>query len=73
MNAAFLMDDASFKAKYGFDKPVKEDSIVTSCKVGGRANKGKVFLEEQGYPDVKVYPGSFTDWKASGGDIEYLQ
>ena len=67
------MDDASFKAKYGFDKPAKEEPIVTSCLVGGRANKAKLGLEEQGYTDVKVYSGSFTDWKASGGDIEYLQ
>ena len=54
-------------------KPTKENSIVTTCLVGGRANKAKIGLEEQGYKNVKVYPGSFTDWKASGGDVEYLQ
>ena len=70
MNTAFQMDDASFKAKYGFDKPAKGAPIVTSCHVGGRANKAKQGLEEQGYTDVKVYSGSFTDWKASGGEIE---
>ena len=67
------MDDAFFKAKYGFDKPAKENSIVTTCLVGGPANKAKLGLEEQGYKNVKVYAGSFTDWKASGGDVEYLQ
>merc|ERR1711899_92112 len=70
MNAAFQMDDASFKAKYGFEKPTKGAPIVTSCHIGGRANKAKQGLEEQGYTDVKVYSGSFTDWKASGGEIE---
>ena len=70
MNTAFQMDDASFKDKYGFDKPTKGAPIVTSCHIGGRANKAKQGLEEQGYTDVKVYSGSFTDWKASGGEIE---
>ena len=27
-------------------------------------------LEELGYQHVKVYEGSFLDWKAKGGKIE---
>ena len=73
MDAAFQMDNASFKAKYGFNKPSKEAPIVTTCLVGGRSNKAKQGLEMQGYTNVKSYAGSFTDWKAKGGDIEILQ
>ena len=27
-------------------------------------------LEELGFKNVRVYEGSFLDWKARGGDIE---
>ena len=73
MDVAFQMDDASFKAKYGFDKPAKEAPIVTHCMVGGRSYKAMKGLERQGYTNVQNYAGSFMDWKASGGDIENLQ
>ena len=73
MDGAFQMDDASFKAKYGFDKPSKEAPIVTHCMVGGRSYKAMKGLENQGYTNVQSYAGSFKDWKANGGDIESLQ
>ena len=73
LDFAFQMDDTSFKAKYGFDKPAKEAPIVTHCMVGGRSSKAMKGLENQGYTNVQSYAGSFKDWKANGGDIESLQ
>ena len=72
IDTAFQMDDASFKAKYGFDKPAKDAPIVTHCMVGGRSQKAMKGLEIQGYTNVQSYAGSFKDWKANGGDIESL-
>ena len=64
------MENEAFKAKYGFDKPAQDQSIVTHCKMGGRAAKGMDALKELGYQNAQVYPGSMNDWKANGGDIE---
>lgn len=66
---AFQLNDSCFEAKYGFAKPSKDASIVTHCLKGGRASKAQKSLEELGFTNVKVYAGSFTDWKANGGDI----
>ncbi len=69
VEAAFNMDEAAFKEKYGFDKPAKDAAIVTHCLKGGRAAKGADAMTNLGYSNVKVYAGSFTDWKEKGGEV----
>ena len=69
---AFQLDAEGFKSKYGFDKPAQDAAIVTHCLKGGRAAKAKEALDSQGFSNVQVYSGSFTDWKAQGGDIENM-
>lgn len=72
IGSAFELDDAAFKDKYGFDKPAKEAAVVVHCLKGGRAAKAKEAMDGQGYTNVQVYAGSFTDWQAQGGEIEKL-
>ena len=70
IEVAFLMDDVTFKDKYGFDKPDKNAPVVTHCLKGGRAGRAAQTLIGQGYANVKVYAGSFLDWQAQGGPVE---
>ena len=67
---AFKMDEAAFKSRYGLEKPAQDASLVTSCKVGGRAAKAGQALTALGYSGVQVYSGSFTDWQSKGGPVE---
>ena len=53
-----------------FDKPSKNTSIVTSCKIGGRASRASSTLIDLGYTNVKVYGGSLKDWKENDGPVE---
>ena len=46
----------------------KDSRVYTYCKAGGRAEKAKVILEENGYTDV-VNIGSLTDWIEAGGEV----
>ena len=70
ISSAFEMDESSFKSKYEFDKPSKNTSIVTSCKIGGRASRASSTLIDLGYTNVKVYGGSLKDWKENNGPVE---
>ena len=68
--AALQMDAPQFKEKYNVDKPGKDDPIISSCKVGGRAAKGRDIFKEAGYTHVLLYQGSFMDWTNNGGEVE---
>jgi len=71
VSSAFQMDSEDFKEKYGFEIPNKEcENLIISCRSGKRAFVAKGQLEEIGYKNIKVYEGSFLDWKAKGGDIQ---
>ena len=67
---AFRLNPASFFNKYGFTKPSTEDlNVVLTCKSGGRAKFARKLLQKQGYDKLRVYEGSFTDWKAKNGPL----
>ncbi|KAI9562734.1 hypothetical protein GHT06_010188 [Daphnia sinensis] len=77
---AFASSDADFKNKYGFDKPDKSAPLVVGCFAGKRAAAAGEQLSLLGFYNIKfiynfktsplrVYPGSFGDWKSSGGPI----
>ena len=48
-----LIDDAGFQPG---------DHIVTHCDGGGRAALAAVAVVRAGYPDIRVYYSSFSDW-----------
>jgi len=71
LSAAFQMSPEMFSEKYSFSLPDKDsESLILTCRSGKRAFMAKGQLEELGFKNVKVYEGSFLDWKAKGGDIE---
>lgn len=70
LEAEFSLSDSDFQAKFGMAKPGKEAEIITSCKMGGRASRGKDTLLKMGYSNVLVYAGSWLDWEKNGGKIE---
>ena len=65
----FELPSPSFQKKYGFVKPRVTDEIIIYCKLGKRASKAATILTELGYLNVKVYVGSFEDWRANGGYV----
>ncbi|XP_068202708.1 rhodanese domain-containing protein CG4456-like [Palaemon carinicauda] len=68
LEEALKLDKEGFSAKYGFEKPKEGDAVVTHCMKGGRARKAADLISGTGVT-VRVYAGSFEDWKAKGGEI----
>ncbi|XP_066954464.1 rhodanese domain-containing protein CG4456-like isoform X1 [Macrobrachium rosenbergii] len=68
LDDALKMSDDDFNSKYGFDKPKDGDSLVVHCQKGSRARRAGDKMANAGM-SVRVYPGSFDDWKAKGGDV----
>lgn len=64
------LDEAAFESRYGFAKPDKSASLVTHCKMGGRAGKAAEAMKEMGFTNVQVYSGSMNDWKTNGGPLD---
>ncbi|CAL4152837.1 unnamed protein product [Meganyctiphanes norvegica] len=67
---AFALDENSFRERYGFPKPAPEDTnIVLTCRSGRRIQNAWKKLEPLGYCNIKLYSGSWLDWKARGGPL----
>ncbi|OLY83639.1 putative thiosulfate sulfurtransferase, mitochondrial [Smittium mucronatum] len=66
IKSAFELDDASFKSKYGFDKPHKNDPkqhIVLYCMSGIRSKKSAGEIGSLGYTDnVLVYTNGWSEY-----------
>ena len=63
------LSDGEFEAKYGFAKPGLEQDMVLHCLKGKRALDASDKLSLLGYTKVKVYKGSFSEWKEKGGEV----
>ena len=66
---AFELSNPEFKQKYGHDKPRIDEYFVIICTRGVRAESVVQYLKSLGYSNAIIYPGSFDDWAANGGDI----
>ena len=64
------LSDQDFQEKYGFPKPLPSDSLALHCLKGKRAIDAGDKLSLLSYDNVKIYQGSFIDWKNKGGQIE---
>lgn len=60
------MTDEEFRQKYGFEKPGTSSSLALHCLRGKRALDASDKLLLLGYDNVKVYKGSFMEWKSQG-------
>ena len=63
------MSNPIFKHYYGPDKPSKDEYFVIICTRGTRADSVVEYLKSLGYSNAIIYPGSFDDWAANGGDV----
>ncbi|KPI89707.1 hypothetical protein ABL78_1200 [Leptomonas seymouri] len=68
LEAAIKLTTEDFQRKYSAAKPEKSDHIVTYCLRGGRAEKAANELTADGYTNVDVYPGSWTEWSGMEKD-----
>ena len=68
---AIRMDDEEFVQKFGFQKPGQDEGppIVIHCMRGARAEMAHSTLRDLGFTNTKVYPGSYLDWVAKGGQV----
>lgn len=70
MMGAFDMDDKSFEATFNFPKPsVEEDTLVFTCKMGGRSQQAAQLAAMAGYKNIVNYTGGADDW--FGGEFVY--
>lgn len=70
MMGAFDMDDKSFEAQFNFPKPsVEEDTLVFTCKMGGRSQQAAQLAAMAGYKNIINYTGGADDW--FGGEFVY--
>jgi rhodanese-related sulfurtransferase len=70
MMGAFDMDDKSFEAQFNFPKPsAEEDTLVFTCKMGGRSQQAAQLAAMSGYKKIINYTGGADDW--FGGEFVY--
>ncbi|TMW44620.1 hypothetical protein DOY81_010297 [Sarcophaga bullata] len=51
-----------FKARYGRDKPDKNNEIIFHCRSGKRSQKAAELARTLGYNNTKNYQGSYIEW-----------
>ena len=70
MMNAFDMDDKSFESQFNFPKPnVDDDTLVFTCKMGGRSQQAAQIAAMSGYKNIINYTGGADDW--FGGEFVY--
>ena len=70
MMNAFDMDDKSFESQFNFPKPnVEDDTLVFTCKMGGRSQQAAQIAAMSGYKNIINYTGGADDW--FGGEFVY--
>ncbi|KAL3313624.1 Thiosulfate:glutathione sulfurtransferase [Cichlidogyrus casuarinus] len=64
--SAFLLDNETFKNKYGIEKPGKyANNVVFYCKSGGRSMKAIYSLLDMGYEHLINLKGGYDAWTLS--------
>ncbi|EIE90929.1 hypothetical protein RO3G_15640 [Rhizopus delemar RA 99-880] len=66
---AWDLSEKDFEENYGFEKPRKDEKMVTYCLKGIRSTSAADYLSKRGYKNVENYFGSFDDYlKKSKGE-----
>ena len=68
LNGAFELPNEDFYQRYNFEKPDLRDVFVLTCRSGRRILVAEKYLKGLGYENARIYPGSFKDWVANGGE-----
>lgn len=61
------INNITFKAKYGFDKPDMNKEIIFHCRSGKRSQKAAELARNLGYKNTKNYLGSWSEWAEKEG------
>ena len=72
---AFDLSNEEFLTRYGFIRPDPEKSsnVVLTCSSGRRVLVADQILKAKGYPNLRIYSGSFKDWLKNQGEITFGQ
>ena len=63
LKTQFSLNECDFKAKYGIEKPKKnEENICTFCKIGRRSVVAMNMLHELGFTQAKTFEGGWDAW-----------
>lgn len=68
---SFHLPPPEFEQLHGFQKPDLDRRIVVYCKAGVRSKAAAGLARDAGYSDVYDYSGSWKDWKANGGAVQW--
>jgi len=61
------LDPASFKEKFGFDKPQRDQELVFYCRSGKRSASACDIAKRNGFTNIANYEGSWLDWTSREG------
>ncbi|KAJ3934399.1 MAG: Rhodanese-like protein [Lentinula lateritia] len=53
---------ATFREKFGFEKPEKDQEVTFYCRSGMRSSSASDIAKRNGYINVLNYKGSWLDW-----------
>lgn len=68
----FHLSPEEFEDRFGFARPGAGDEVVFYCRAGVRSRAAAGLAHEARW-DARVgeYPGSWMEWVAKGGDVEW--
>jgi hydroxyacylglutathione hydrolase len=52
------------------DEIPRDRNLIVHCQTGARASMAASLLRARGFPDVRVFPGGFAEWRAAGLPVE---
>lgn len=61
------LDPATFKEKFGFEKPRPDQPLVFYCRSGVRSTSACDIAKRNGFTNIHNYKGSWLDWTAREG------
>ncbi|CAG0885020.1 unnamed protein product [Darwinula stevensoni] len=72
LKEAWRLEDKDFQETYGFARPDPPgQGVIITCRSGRRARVAINYLRPLGYDKIILYAGSYLDWVANNGALEY--
>lgn len=66
---AIFLPEEEFEDRFGFSKPSQDQEVVFYCRAGVRSSAAAGLAQQQGYPNISDYRGSWLDWTKNGGTV----
>ncbi|EIN13570.1 endoplasmic reticulum protein, partial [Punctularia strigosozonata HHB-11173 SS5] len=65
--SALALDKATFKERFGFNKPGTKQEVTFYCRSGKRSASAADVAKRNGYTNLRNYSGSWLDWVSKEG------